>query len=324
MSGTHTHIPVMANEVVEHLDVQSGGVYVDGTFGRGGYSEAILQVENTTVWAIDRDPEAIKAGEALQKKYKDRLHLIEGRFSEMDELLEQKGVKEVNGVVLDLGVSSPQIDDKTRGFSFREDGPLDMRMERSGVSAADAVRILDEDELEGIISEYGEERFARRISRAIVAARAASPILTTKQLAEIIRGTVPKSGDGLDPATRTFQALRIYINNELEEIEKALPAAEKLLKITGRLVVVAFHSLEDRIVKNFLRQRSGTAPSLSRHMPRPANDAEPQLKLLTPRPLRPRDEEVLKNPRAGSAKLRAAMRIFSPHPAESLVDDPTV
>jgi 16S rRNA (cytosine1402-N4)-methyltransferase len=324
MSPKHAHIPVMLNEVIACLDVQPNGVYVDGTFGRGGYSSAILSVENTQVWALDRAPEAVASGKVLAKTYPSRLHLLEGRISEMDEILASHGVSHVDGVVLDLGVSSPQIDDPTRGFSFRSDGPLDMRMERQGISAADAIRILDEKELANVIFEYGEERFSRRIAKAIIKARSESPIATTKQLADIIRDAVPASGDGIDPATRTFQALRIYVNNELEEIEKALPAAEKLLKNGGRLVVVAFHSLEDRIVKTYLRDRSGTAPGLSRHLPRPANDAEPHLRLLTSKPLRPSEEEVAKNPRASSARLRAAERIFSDTSLESLVDLPTI
>jgi 16S rRNA (cytosine1402-N4)-methyltransferase len=324
MADKSMHIPVMLDEVTACLDVQKGGIYVDGTFGRGGYTSAILATENTQVWAIDRDPDALKHGEDLQKKFGKRLQLIHGHFGNMDELLAAHGVKEVDGVVLDLGVSSPQIDTASRGFSFSKDGPLDMRMDKDGVSAADAVRILDEAELAHILFDYGEERYARRIAKAIVKARESSPISRTSQLAEIIRSAVPASGDGLDPATRTFQALRIYVNNELEELEKALPAAEKLLKSGGRLVVVAFHSLEDRLVKTFLRNRSGTAPGLSRHLPRPANDAEPKLRLLSSKPLRPTEEEIRKNPRASSARLRAAERIFSPHAAESLVDLPTI
>jgi 16S rRNA (cytosine1402-N4)-methyltransferase len=324
MSPKHAHIPVMLNEVMACLDVQQGGVYVDGTFGRGGYSSAILSVDNTQVWALDRDPEAVAAGKVLATAYPSRLHIVEGRLSEMDEILGKHGVSQVDGVVLDLGVSSPQLDDPGRGFSFRTDGPLDMRMEKEGITAADAIRILDEAELANVIAEYGEERFAKRIARAIIKARTESPIVRTRELAEIIRAAVPNSGDGIDPATRTFQALRIYVNNELEEIEKALPAAEKLLKNGGRLVVVAFHSLEDRIVKTFLRERSGTAPGLSRHLPRPANDAEPRLRLLNAKPLRPSEEEMEKNPRASSARLRAAERIFSETSPESLVDLPTI
>jgi 16S rRNA (cytosine1402-N4)-methyltransferase len=324
MSQKHAHIPVMLNEVIACLDVQPNGVYVDGTFGRGGYSSAILSVDNTQVWAIDRDPEALEAGKTLAKNYPSRLHLVEGRISEMDNLLGSHGVSGVDGVVMDLGVSSPQIDNPDRGFSFRTDGPLDMRMEKQGITAADAIRILDEQELANIIFEYGEERFSRRIAKAIVKARSESPITTTRQLASIIRSAVPKSGDGIDPATRSFQALRIYVNNELEEIEKALPAAEKLLKNGGRLVVVAFHSLEDRIVKTFMRERSGNMPGLSRHLPRPANDAEPRLRLLNAKPLRPSDEELAKNPRASSARLRTAERIFSDSSPESLVDLPTI
>ncbi|MBI3418997.1 MAG: 16S rRNA (cytosine(1402)-N(4))-methyltransferase RsmH [Proteobacteria bacterium] len=324
MISAPSHMPVMLDEVMSLLDVHPEGVYVDATFGRGGYSAAILATEKTKVWAIDRDPEAIAAGKALKKQYASRLQLIQGHFSEMDSLLTAEGVGQVDGVVLDMGVSSPQLDDSLRGFSFRKDGPLDMRMDKEGVSAADALQLLEEEELAGLIADYGEERHARRVAKAIVKARKESPITRTQQLAEIVRSAVPVSADGIDPATRTFQALRIYVNNELEELEKALPAAEKLLKSTGRLVVVAFHSLEDRMVKNFLRTRSGNAPGLSRHLPRPANDAEPRLRLLTPKPLRPSEKEIEANPRAASAKLRAAERIFSPHDAESLVDLPAI
>lgn len=324
MLAAPQHMPVMLNEAMEFLSVQPNGVYVDGTFGRGGYSAAILAMENTQVWAIDRDPEAIAAGKNLKNQYPSRLHLLQGHFSEMDVLLNAEGVTQVDGVVLDLGVSSPQFDDAARGFSFRRDGPLDMRMDKDGISAAEALQLLEEDELAAIIADYGEERHARRVAKAIVKARKESRIARTQQLAEIVRSAVPVSADGIDPATRTFQALRIYVNNELEELEKALPAAEKLLKSAGRLVVVAFHSLEDRIVKNYIRSRSSSAMGLSRHLPRPANDAEPRLRLLTPKPIRPSEKEMEGNPRASSAKLRAAERIFAPHDTESLVDLPAI
>lgn len=304
-----SHIPVMLKEVLEWLKPKASGVYVDGTFGRGGYSKAILETPNTTVYGIDRDAQAIAAGQALQKDFDGRLHMVHGRFGDMDTLLADKGVGAVDGVVLDIGVSSPQFDDAERGFSFRHDGPLDMRMGQDGQSAADAVNTLPEKDLADIVFNFGEERFARRVAKAIIEARMEKPITRTGQLATIIRGVVPFAKDGLDPATRSFQALRIYVNQELDELSNGLTAAEKLLKKGGLLVVVSFHSIEDRIVKNFMREHSAGKFNVSRHLPMPVNESKPGLRIMTPKPISPSEAEVRSNPRATSARLRVAEKI---------------
>lgn len=316
------HIPVMLKEVLHWLTPKDGGVYVDGTFGRGGYSAAILETANTKVYAFDRDSAAIEAGQALAEKHKGRLILIHACFGDMNAELESRNVKKVDGVVLDLGVSSPQLDDAARGFSFRADGPLDMRMSQNGQTAADLVNGASEQELGAIIFNYGEERLARRVARAIVTARADAPFSRTHQLASVIRAVVPAARDGIDPATRTFQALRIAVNDELGELERGLRAATSLLKEGGRLVVVSFHSLEDRIVKNYLRDAAGKAPPLSRHMPAANNNTIATLDILTSKPIPASPEESRLNPRAASAKLRAAARIFSSTSTESLDVNP--
>jgi 16S rRNA (cytosine1402-N4)-methyltransferase len=307
MNGPRAHIPVLLAEVMAALAPRDGALYLDGTFGRGGYSEALLRRAHCRVVALDRDPEAIRQGATLQQLYADRLSLIEGRFGEMETLLAPRGLSPLAGVALDLGVSSAQIDDPARGFSFRADGPLDMRMGNDGQSAADLVNTASESELTAIIRDYGEERFARRIARAILAAR---PLSTTGALASIIRRVVPESG-GIDPATRTFQALRIAVNDELGELDRGLAAAERMLEPGGRLAVVAFHSLEDRRVKSFLRARSGAAPRTSRHLPG-TQQAAPSFRLLARRPVTPGAEEIARNPRARSARLRTAERTASP------------
>jgi 16S rRNA (cytosine1402-N4)-methyltransferase len=300
------HIPVMLTEVVGLLAPRAGGVYLDGTFGGGGYTAAFLEAAPCTVWALDRDPEAITRGADLVARFPGRLHLIHGQFGAMLDLLAQRGVTALDGVVLDLGVSSFQIDDPARGFSFRGDGPLDMRMSRSGPTAADLVNMLPERELADLLFELGEERASRRIARAIVAARTEAAIVTTARLAFIIRGVLPPDRSGIDPATRSFQALRIRVNDELGEIERALEQASRLLAPAGRLIVVSFHSLEDRIVKRFMTDAAGRAPSPSRHDPRGlAARPAPRFRLLTARPLRPRANETNANPRSRSARLRA-------------------
>ena len=314
------HVPVMLGEVIAALSPRDGGIYVDGTFGAGGYSRALLESSRCTVWGIDRDPAAIEAGAALQADYPSRLNLIEGRFGEMDRLLAAHGVGKVEGVALDLGVSSLQLDEAARGFSFRFDGPLDMRMERNGMSAAEAVNSLSEDELASLIEKYGEERFARRVARAIVAARANRPITRTLELAEIVRGAVRGKHDGIDPATRTFQALRIFVNDEIGEIERGLEAAERILAAGGRLAVVSFHSLEDRPVKRFLAARSSAEAQASRHSPAQAvrkAASAPTFRLLSRRAIRPDASETQANPRARSARLRAAERTAAPLPEAS-------
>ena len=306
MSG---HIPVMLTEVVAALAPRDGGIYLDGTFGGGGYAAAFLDAADCTLWAIDRDPDAIARGAALAARYPGRLHLLHGSFGALMSLLADAGVRRLDGVVLDLGVSSFQLDDPARGFSFRSEGPLDMRMGRSGPTAADLVNALPEAELADTLYDFGEERLSRRIARAIVAARAAEPITTTARLAAIIRSVVPPDRSGIDPATRSFQALRIRVNDELGEIERALAQAAEMLRPGGRLVVVAFHSLEDRLVKRFMIGITGRAPAPSRHDPRGlAGRAPPAFRLLTPRPLRPSAAEAAANPRARSARLRAAER----------------
>jgi 16S rRNA (cytosine1402-N4)-methyltransferase len=312
MTQNMPHIPVLLDEVLAALAPVGGETYVDGTLGAGGYTRAILDRANCRVIAIDRDETAHDMAQAWKDKYGDRLMLVHGAFSDLGNLLAARGVEKVDAVVLDLGVSSMQIDQDQRGFSFRFDGPLDMRMDRScGETAADLVNTLPEKELADIIYQYGEERHSRRIASAIVRARTESRIETTLQLAEIVRSVVRVSPkDKIDPATRTFQALRLAVNDELGQLERALESAEKVLGDGGRLVVVTFHSLEDRIVKEFLAQRSKPAASPSRHLPDlPSSSSLPlTFSPLTKKPVTPSDAEMKSNPRARSAKLRAAIR----------------
>ena len=310
MSNDLRHAPVMLREVLSHLTPTKGEAVLDGTFGGGGYAGAILAAGDCTLWAIDRDPAAIARGAALAAQYPGRLQLIEGCFGDMVALLAERGVAALDGIVLDLGVSSFQIDDFGRGFSFRADGPLDMRMAASGPSAADLVNALGESELADTLYRLGEERLSRRIAKAIVAARKDSPITTTLQLAEIIRRVVPKDRSGIDPATRSFQALRIRVNDELGEIERGLAAAVQLLAPGGRLVVVSFHSLEDRLVKQFMLETAGRLPGPSRHSPSGLMERGASgFKLLTVRAERPRADEIAENPRARSGRLRALARL---------------
>jgi len=303
MSG---HIPVMLSEVLESLAPRDGAHYVDGTFGGGGYASAILEAADCRVLGIDRDPDAIARGQALVERFAGRLTLVQGEFSRMDEF-----TQETDGVVLDLGVSSFQFDQPARGFSFREDGPLDMRMSRSGESAADVVNSADERTLTQIIFRLGEEKNARRIARAIIAAR---PVTGTAQLAAIVSQAQGPAAlrFAIHPATRTFQALRIHVNDELGELERGLDAALKILKPEGRLVVVSFHSLEDRMVKRFLTERSTTAPRASRHAPSSSDfggaPARPANFNLLPR-RKPSAEELANNVRARSATLRAGIKL---------------
>ena len=310
--GPGHHVPVMLGEMLEVLAPRDGGIYVDATFGGGGYSKAVLDAARCTLWGIDRDPEAIERGVQLERRYPGRLTVLCGRFGDMDALLDAAGVTGVDGVVLDLGVSSMQIDDPQRGFSFSADGPLDMRMDKAGMSAADVVNRLAEKDLADLIYRYGEERASRRVAHAIVQFRARGPITRTGQLADLVRGAVKRAGDGIDPATRTFQALRIHVNDEMDEIERGLSASEKLLGPGGRLAVVSFHSLEDRLVKNFLRRRGGHAPRPSRHLPPDGPVRRPSFRLLGGGAARPDEKEVAANPRARSARLRAAERTAAP------------
>ena len=313
MSETLSHIPVLMHEAVAALAPHAGGIYVDGTFGRGGYTREILATAGTKVIAIDRDPDAIAAGQKMIAEFGSRLAVVQGPFGAMDVLLAGQHLDRVDGVALDLGVSSPQFDDASRGFSFSKDGPLDMRMSRNGPSAADIVNEMAETELADMIYTLGEERCSRRVAHSIVEARALERITRTAQLAAIIRKAVPRSSDGIDPATRSFQALRIHVNDEMGELTRALKAAELILKPHGRLAVVSFHSLEDRVVKEFMRRRSGMGASVSRHIP--ANDQNapaPSFQILTKKPQIASAAELTANPRARSAKLRVAERTDAP------------
>jgi 16S rRNA (cytosine1402-N4)-methyltransferase len=309
------HVPVLLREMLAALQVRSGGVYLDATFGAGGYSRAILQAGAGRLFAIDRDPAAVARGRELSAACV-RFTMIEGRFGDMAELLAAQGVRRLDGVVLDLGVSSMQLDEAGRGFSFAADGPLDMRMSGDGTSAAEVVNRADADTLADILRRYGEEPAARRIARAIVERRQRGPITRTRELAELVARVIGRKAGRIDPATRTFQALRIHVNDELDELERALHAAEGLLVPGGRLVVVAFHSLEDRIVKRFLAERGGAAPRPSRHLPiESARSEAPRWRLLARRPVRPGAAEIAANPRARSARLRWAERAPEPEPA---------
>jgi 16S rRNA (cytosine1402-N4)-methyltransferase len=304
------HIPVLGPEAIALLAPREGGVYVDATFGAGGYSRAILEVPGTRLIAIDRDRSAIAGGAELVERSAGRLTLVEDRFSNLAEVCDAQGAAAIDGVVMDVGVSSMQLDQAGRGFSFRLDGPLDMRMAQSGPTAADVVASASEGDLADIIYLFGEERQSRRIARAIVADRQETPFTTTRALADLVGRVVRSKPGEIHPATRTFQALRIFVNEELEELQTALAAAERVLKPGGRLVVVSFHSLEDRIVKNFLSERSKTGGG-SRHLPEVAQ-IPPSFQLLTRRPVVAGEDEVAHNPRARSAKLRAAERTSAP------------
>jgi 16S rRNA (cytosine1402-N4)-methyltransferase len=310
------HVSVMVNEVVDALAPRDGAVYVDATFGAGGYTRALLAAADCTVWGIDRDPLAVSIGQDMARDFSGRLTVLSGRFGDMEDLLAGVGVDQVDGIALDLGVSSMQIDDPSRGFSFRADGPLDMRMEGADgeLTAADVVNRTAERELADIIYAYGEERASRRIARAIVELREKEPFERTEQLAAVIRRVVRGVKGDIDPATRTFQALRIYVNEELLELEKGLAAAERLLVAGGRLAVVSFHSLEDRRVKTFLQERSGQGPRPSRHVPMVADQSQPTFKLIERGVCKPSETEISVNPRSRSARLRWAERTAAPRP----------
>lgn len=320
-SGSARHAPVMLAEAVAALNIQPGAHILDGTYGAGGYSRAILDAAaGVSVLALDRDPSAVTAGYDLVNQSGGRLTLVESTFGELASEATEAGFAPLDGVVLDIGVSSMQLDQPERGFSFRFDGPLDMRMAASGQSAADLVNEGDEAELADIIFHYGEERRARAVARAILEARRLEPIRTTKRLAEVVASVVWAEPGGIHPATRTFQALRIAVNDELGELVRALHGAEQVLKPGGRLAVVTFHSLEDRIVKQFLQRRSGRAGGgLSRFEPVRAGDA-PTFNLVHRGVIAPADAEIAANPRARSAKLRVAERTDAPpRPVDSEV-----
>src|ERR1700682_1284653 len=300
------HVSVLGREAVEMLTPRDGGIYLDATFGAGGYSRAILETPGTRVIGIDRDRSAITGGFDLVDRSDGRLTLVEDRFSNLAEICAAQGIDLVDGVVMDVGVSSMQLDEADRGFSFRLGGPLDMRMGHDGPTAAGVIAKASETDLANIIYIFGEERHSRAVARAMVAARKEAPIVTTRALADTVSRAVRSKPGEIHPATRTFQALRIFVNEELDELHLALSAAERVLKPGGRLVVVSFHSLEDRIVKNFLTER-GKSGGGSRHLPEVAQAAS-SFQILTKRPLTPGDAEISANPRARSAKLRAAER----------------
>jgi 16S rRNA (cytosine1402-N4)-methyltransferase len=316
-SAVVRHIPVLGREAVEMLAPRDGGIYVDATFGAGGYSRAILDIAGTRVVGIDRDRSAVTGGFDLVDRAGGRLTLVEDRFSNLDDVCAARGIDAVDGVVMDVGVSSMQLDQAERGFSFRLGGPLDMRMGQEGPTAADVVAKASEADLANIIYIFGEERYSRAVARAIVAARKEAAITTTQALADIVSKVVHSKPNEIHPATRTFQGLRIFVNAELDELHLALAAAERVLKPGGRLVVVSFHSLEDRIVKDFFNARGKTGGG-SRHLPEYAQ-AAPSFQILTKRPVTPGEAEIAANPRARSAKLRAAERNAAPaHAANEL------
>jgi len=305
------HVPVLLKEVVEGLAIVPGETLVDGTFGAGGYTKALLGAGAGRVIGFDRDPDAIAKGPSLVPDAisTGRLTLIQERFSQMDRVLAERGLLPVDGIALDIGVSSMQLDEADRGFAFSQDGPLDMRMSKSGQTAAEFLNHAEEGEIARVLKEYGEEPRARAVARAIVAAR---PLTRTAELAAVVRKALGyRQGQKSDPATRTFQAIRIHLNAELDELEQGLRAAERSLRPGGRLAVVTFHSLEDRIVKRFLRTRSGATPAGSRHRPLAAKGPEPTFEQVA-KPVSPSEAELARNPRARSARLRTAVRTDAP------------
>jgi 16S rRNA (cytosine1402-N4)-methyltransferase len=310
---TAPHVPVLVSEVIAALSLHGNETVVDGTFGAGGYTRALLAGGAGRVIGFDRDPDAIKAGCSLVPD--SRLTLVEERFSQMDRALADRGIGLVDAIAFDIGVSSMQLDRAERGFSFQADGPLDMRMSRSGQTAAEFLNSAEEAEIARVLRDYGEEPRARAIARAIVAAR---PVERTAELAAIVRRAAGfRPGQKADPATRTFQAIRIHLNAELDELEQGLEAAERALKPGGRLAVVTFHSLEDRIVKRFFRERSGSTPAGSRHRPAMVDPNQPTFERVA-KPVAPSERELAINPRARSARLRSATRTSAPSRKERL------
>jgi 16S rRNA (cytosine1402-N4)-methyltransferase len=313
--GARRHVPVLLPEMLQALAPQTGERFIDGTFGAGGYTSALLgAAAHVRVMAIDRDPAAVAAGRDLVDASGGRLTLVEGRFAELDRLAEEAGIPPADGVVLDIGVSSMQLDDPDRGFSFQADGPLDMRMAAAGPTAADVVNSAAEAELADILFQLGEERRSRAIARAIVARRRERPLQRTGELVEVVERVLGRGKvGGRHPATRTFQALRIHVNGELDELAQGLAAAERALRPGGRLAVVTFHSLEDAIVKRFLKARAGKREGGSRHLPPGAPpERGPSFRFVNQRPISPAEEELAANPRARSARLRSAVRTDAP------------
>lgn len=317
-SAPKDHISVMLDEVLEALNPDDDKVYVDGTFGAGGYSRAILQKGVSMLWAIDRDPTVVEAADLLKSEFEGKFQLLHGCFSDMEKLLNASGQDYVDGIVLDIGVSSMQLDQAERGFSFMKDGPLDMRMGHQGQTAADVVNEMDEEDLANIIYRYGEERASRRVARAIVEARTEKSFDRTLELSRVVEKAVggPRYKKGkrqIHGATRTFQALRIYVNDELGELRRGLEAAERILAPGGRLCVVTFHSLEDRIVKEFFKLRSGDVSRGSRHMPVRGTDIpDPTFEMIFRGGKKASASEIKINVRSRSAKLRAAVRTDAP------------
>jgi 16S rRNA (cytosine1402-N4)-methyltransferase len=313
--GTARHVPVLLPQMLQALAPKDGCSYIDGTFGAGGYAQAILAAApSARVLGIDRDPATLAAGREMTRQHQGRLTLIEGRFGDLDHLAAAAGFAPADGVVLDIGVSSMQLDDPARGFSFQGDGPLDMRMSASGPTASDVINRAEETHLADILFHLGEERSARGIARAIVAQRQQQLFTRTSELARLAARVLGREKiAGRHAATRTFQALRIYVNDELGELARGLSAAERVLAPGGRLVVITFHSLEDRLVKRFLKERAVPQERGSRHLP-PQSDARPapSFRFLNHRPVSPTDKEIAVNPRARSAKLRAAVRTDAP------------
>lgn len=303
------HYPVMLAEVLQGVAPKDGGVYVDGTFGNGGYSEAILKAADCRVIAIDRDETVRPRAEELAAKYGERFTFLSGCFGDVKVLLSGIDITKVDGFVLDIGVSSMQIDQAERGFSFKQDGPLDMRMGHAQRTAADIVNEMPEADLATLIFKYGEEKFSRRIAFAITQRRAEQEFTRTGDLADVIRGVVPKNfKDKIDPATRTFQALRIAVNDELGELERAIESAKDILAPRGRMAVVTFHSLEDRIVKDAFRTMAGQDAKGSRHLPDITQQEEPEFDLISRKPVKPSEKEIEENARSRSAKLRVIER----------------
>ena len=306
MNDKVIHIPVLLDEVIKALSLTKDEVYVDATFGLGGYTKAILKNKNCKVVAIDRDPHAKVFADSLKESYADRFYFKMGKFSELGNFLNELKINEVAGVVFDLGVSSPQLDIQSRGFSFKLDGPLDMRMSSEGPTADEFLEKVEESTLANIIYELGDEVYSRRIAKNIIYQRSINKIKTTGQLADIVRNAIPKKKSKIDLATKTFQAIRIYLNDEVKELEKGLIAAEKVLRPEGRLAVVSFHSIEDKIVKNFFNKCVRNRPS-SRHLPEPPKK-NPSLEIITKKPILPSAQEIYINKRSRSAKLRIAKR----------------